>query len=234
MALDNSSTPVFFKNSDNPFLPFPDLTMFTRQQYPHQTETVYGLTSLLPADTDESLVEVWNVTSAFCTMINLAVDSGQLISMSIFLDTMASVMYRLINLRDRFEVGSRNDAICLGLLAFSASVFLPWKRFGVAYRNLATIFKACFASLSLSSSDSRSPPQLLVWLLMMGAVAIFEESDDAWLLSMLSQNMGLCGIDSWSKMQEVLKAFMWIDLVHGKRGKEVFDANTRLSRLNPD
>jgi hypothetical protein len=39
-----------------------------------------------------------------------------------FLDTIGSVMYRLLDLR--FEAGSIDEAICLGFLCFSCSVFL--------------------------------------------------------------------------------------------------------------
>jgi hypothetical protein len=168
---------------------------------------------------DGELARAWGVMSDFCSVINFAVDSRQRITVETFLDTMASIMYRLLDIR--FEVSSHDEAIRLGLLCFSCSVFLHWRRLGMSYPFLTAAFRDRLARLTTTSSHIS--PQLVLWLLMAGAVSVFDPSDHEWLKPLLLVNIGLCEIDSWSKMQDLLRSFMWIGLVHDKPGKGVFD-----------
>ena len=167
---------------------------------------------------DDKLARAWRVMSAFCSVINFAVDSAQRISTETFLDTMASVVYRLLDMC--FDAGSNDEAIRLGLLAFSCSVFLQWKHLGLSYPHLSCAFRGCLLRLTTSQIS----PRLLLCLLMVGAVSIFDATDDGWLKPLLLVNIGLCEIDSWSKMQDLLKEFIWIGRVHDKPGKSMFDS----------
>jgi hypothetical protein len=63
----------------------------------------------------------------------------------------------------------------------------------------------------------------VLWVLVAGAVSVFDASGHKWLKPLLLAQIDLCEIDSWSKMQDLLKSFMWIGLVHDKPGKGVFD-----------
>ena len=223
MALHSGSRPVFFNkpSSQDPFLPYPDLTMLLKLRKPAATGSRYS-TAMFFNDIDFELARAWRVMSGFCSVINFAVESGQRISTETFLETMASVMYRLLDMH--FEAGANDEAIRLGLLACSCSVFLPWRHLGMFYPHLTSAFRDCLASLTSSHISS----QLLLWLLMVGAVSVFDATDDGWLKPLLLVNIGLCEIDSWSKMQDLLKSFMWIGLVHDKPGKGVFEPYNRL------
>jgi len=132
---------------------------------------------------------------------------------------MASVMYRLLDMR--FEARSSDEAIRLGLLCFSCSVFLHWTQLGMSYPHLTSAFREGLARLT--STNSRISPQLVLWLLMAGAISVFDASDHEWPKPLLLANIGLCKIDSWSQMQDLLRSFIWIGLVHDKLGKRVFD-----------
>lgn len=167
---------------------------------------------------DVELCRAWRVMSDFCSVINFAVDSSQRISTETFLDTMASVLYRLLKMR--FEAGSNNEAIRLGLLAFSSSIFLQWGGLGLSYTHFTAEFRSCVTG-PLSSHISL---QLLIWLLMVGAVSVLDASDDVWLKPRLRVNLGLCEIDTWSKMQNLMQSFMWIGLVYDRPGKVLFDS----------
>jgi hypothetical protein len=196
---------------------YPDLTLLLKSRKPAATGSQYN-SAVFFDDIDDELTQAWRVMSEFCAVINFAVDSGQCISTETFLETMASVMYRLLDMR--FEIGSIDEAIRLGLLAFSCSVFLQWKHLGRPDAQFTSAFKGCLARLTSSHISS----QLLLWLLMVGAVSVFGATDDGWLESLLLVNMGLCEIDSWSKMQDLLRSFMWIGLVHDEPGKGVFNS----------
>jgi hypothetical protein len=151
-------------------------------------------------------------------VINFAVDSELRISTETFLDTLTSIVYRLLDMY--FEAGSKDEAVRLGLLAFLCGVFLQWKHLGMSYPHFTSMYRSCLAVIPSECISS----DLMIWLLMVGAVSVFDETDNWWLKPLLRVNIGLCGIDEWSEMQELLKGFMWIGLVYDKSGKSLFDS----------
>jgi hypothetical protein len=118
-----------------------------------------------------------------------------------------------------FKTGSKNEAIRLGVLAFLCGVFLQWKHLGMSYAHFTSMLRNCLIGMASESVSS----ELMVWLLMVGAVSVLDESDDWWLKPLLRFNIGLCAIDVWSEMQRLLKDFMWIGLVYDKPGRSVFE-----------
>jgi hypothetical protein len=217
MALSSGSKPIFFNHSSS-FPPYLDLTLLLDLRNPGPQYN--GAAKFFNDDEiDSELARVWRRMSDFCSVINFAVDSRQRITVETFLDTMASVMYRLLDMR--FDSCSIDEAIRLGVLCFSCNVFLHWTQLGISYPFLTSAFRNCLARLTTTSSHIS--PRLVLWLLMAGAVAVFDSSDYEWLKPLLLANIGLCKIDSWSQMHDLLRSFMWIGLVHDKPGKGAFD-----------
>ena len=85
---------------------------------------------------------------------------------------MASVIYRLLNMTN-FRSGSTDEAIRPGVLAFSSSVSMQWKQLEMSCDQLAATYRLS------EFRCSHVHPQLPVWLLMVGAVSIPGEADDA-------------------------------------------------------
>ena len=170
-------------------------------------------------DIDNQLARAWKAMAAFCLMVNLAAESKSRIATETYLDTMASVTYRLLGMT-YFEAGSTEEVIRLGLLAFASNVFLQWKRLGIRYFHLTTTYKYHLARLR----HSDVLPQLWLWLLMVGAVSVFGPADDEWLKPWLRVNIEICGVESWSDMQGILKSLMWIDLIHDASGEDVYNS----------
>jgi hypothetical protein len=106
--------------------------------------------------------------SDFCSVINFAVESRQRITVEAFLDTVASVMYRLLYMR--FKASSVDETIRLGVLCFSCSVFLPWTQLGMSYPSLTFAFRECLAGLT--TTNAHIFPQLVLWVLMAEAVSM--------------------------------------------------------------
>lgn len=168
---------------------------------------------------NEELLEAWTVMSDFCKVVNLAIDSEQCISVDTFLDTMASVMYRLLDLQ--LEEDSGYEALRLALLTFSCSVFLHWHRLGMSYPQVTAAFKECLLNLECLHIS----PSLALWMLMIGAIVLFDAKDDWWFRPLFQSNLKLCQIDSWDKMLQLLQSFIWIGLIHEKPAKIMFDSH---------
>jgi hypothetical protein len=184
---------------------------------PRKTDSQHDSATFVE-DIDHELAQAWTIISDFCSVINFAVDSELRISTETFLDTMTSVVYRLLYMN--FETGSKDAAIRLGLVAFLCSVFLQWKHLGMSYPHFTSMFRSCLVGIG----SERVTSELMVWLLMVGSVLVFDASNDGWLKPLLRVNISLCGIDDWNKMQELAKRFMWIGLVYDKPGKMVFES----------
>lgn len=132
------------------------------------------------------------------------------------LDTMASVMYRLLH--TSYEAGSLDEAIRLSLLAFSSSIFLQWRDFKLPYTHLPVAYKDCL----LNATFLDASPQLWLWLLMIGTVSVFEEGDYPWLMPWVQLNADACEVEAWSDMLGVLHGFLWIGLVHDGPAERAF------------
>lgn len=209
-------------------MPYPDLTLLLRSMSKTTTIDSQYLSEVFLRDIDDELAGAWRTMAEFSLTIKLAVGCRHQIAIETFLDTMAAVMYRLLSMTS-FEAGSTEEAIRLGLLAFSSSIFLPWKQIGIHYDHLASTYKDCLAKMKCSNI----PSHLLLWLLMVGAVSVFGNADDEWLKPWLRVIIDLAEVESWVDMQEILTSIMWIGLVHDVPGKDVFDSATIYDLLIP-
>jgi hypothetical protein len=212
MSLHTGTNPVFSSNDDHSRLPFPYPDEIS---FPRETNKVFdGMEEL-----DDEIVEVWDAMANFCSLINLAAEAGGRIRWELFLNTMTAVMYRLIHMS--FDVGSVNEAIRLGLLGLSSHVFLQWKVVRTTYAHL----RACYRKCLDSAEDLDSiPTRVSSWLLMIGAVSVFERSDASWLRPRLRKNAMACGFKSWDEIRDVVDPLMWIPLVQEKAGKDFYDS----------
>ncbi|KAI1080350.1 hypothetical protein F5B20DRAFT_540274 [Whalleya microplaca] len=222
MTLRSGVKPLFFSDASwEPPIPYPSRALSSELEFFNTRGSI-----CIPEErfqgVDNDLVKAWENTFRFSLLVNLAFETAHKIPKEILLDTMASVMYRLLQMS--FETGSVDEAMRLGLLAFSSSIFLQWQGVKLSYEHLPVTYRACLVNLKLSDG---SPP-LLLWLLVIGSIAIFGEPDSVWLKPWLRVNINLCGVTSWGEMQEILQSFLWIGLVHDKPGKALFDSTLSL------
>ncbi|KAH7350551.1 hypothetical protein BKA65DRAFT_549560 [Rhexocercosporidium sp. MPI-PUGE-AT-0058] len=169
------------------------------------------------------LAIAWKVMERFCMLVNLGAQTSRLLEPELIHQTMASVLYRLIPMT--FTIGSLDETLRNGLLAYSYHVFLQWKdirfsrhQFPLNYRKLI---------LEPGTAD-KVPSRLMLWLLVIGANAFFKVADEVWLGDSLRKHARRCNVKSWKDMEGILKSIMWMPLLDDKAGREVFD----LFRLN--
>jgi hypothetical protein len=169
-------------------------------------------------DLDDDLAQVWDFMKRFCLMINLTIKARGRITWELYLNSMASLMYRLLYMSS--ERGSLNEAIRLGLLALSSHVFLQGQLFRVSYDHMNAAYKECLCHLE---GSTRVPPHILSWLLLVGAISAFEPPDEAWLSPFLRANIESSGVTSWGKMRLVMESLIWLPVVQEQHGKDFFD-----------
>jgi hypothetical protein len=201
MSLHTGAKPLFFSDYNHVRLSLP---------YPHELIVEYEAGRVLDEldNLDEGIAKAWQVMTRFCSLINLAAETEGRIPWELLLNTMASIMYRLLYMS--FAVSSINEAMRLGLLVMT-----------VTYVHLSDSYRNCLESLQ---SPCCAPFGLSTWLLMIGAVSIFKPSDESWLRPLFQANIETSGIKSWREMRDVLESFLWIPLVHENSGKEFFDS----------
>lgn len=134
---------------------------------------------------------------------------------------MASVMYRLLNLE--FDFGSLDETVRLGLLGFCAQVFLQWSRVKLPHHHLAKAYKDCLLSLR-----EAIPPQMSLWLLLVGYISLFPKEDEQWLKPWIQTIFHLCGAASWNEVRVILKGYLWIDFVQDEVGAKAFNSINEL------
>ena len=199
-------------------MPYTDLSLpFMRNKT--YTSALEHVSEKLLNEVDIEVAQAWQVMKKFSTLINLATQAERKISKDTLLETMASVMYRLLHMR--FTFGSVSETIRLGLLAFSSHVFLQWRDIKPSYLHFPTAYRHCLVD---QEASARFSPQIMLWLLMIGAISVFTGADDEWLIPCLRAHIRLCEAEQWNEMRDILKSFMWIDCLHGKPGKTVLDS----------
>lgn len=170
-------------------------------------------------DVHHDIAASWLVLQRFCSLVNLAAQSQGVLPMQLHVQTMASVMYRLLDL-DRFQAKSLDEMVRLGILAFTHHIFLQYQHLKLPYSHFQDILERSLVGLELAEN---ARPQLTLWILMVAAISIPNIAEDIWLFISLRTLFQLCKIMSWADLRGLMKAMIWIDVVHDKPGKDIYE-----------
>ncbi|KIX92143.1 uncharacterized protein Z520_12136 [Fonsecaea multimorphosa CBS 102226] len=218
LAIETGARPTFFSTSSSgePFRPFPD-QMSESMPKSNGTVTCWPYSEQFLSALDEELATVWRAMKGFCLQINRAARTKRKLSEEILPEATASVMYRLLHMS--FSTGSLEAAIRLGLLAFSSQVFLQLPDFRVRRTSLSAAYEESLVGLDIL--EEQWPP-LLLWLLIVGGVAVIDEPGSVWLKLRLKSAIERCGVVLWDDFRDMMDSFMWIGLVFDQAAKGVF------------
>lgn len=168
------------------------------------------------------LAAIWIAIFKFCSQANAAMENGGAkITEETFLHSMGFTVYRLLH--QRFDLGSFDEAIRLGLLAFSSPMYLHWNRIELPDPRFNSALRDALTALMLQASG-RVTPQERIWLYTVAALSMFHEPDNIlWLKPLLRINISLCDIRTWPRMRELLYSFPWVGKLYDQQGKFVYD-----------
>ncbi len=134
-------------------------------------------------------------------------------STSLFNEALISTFYRLIHLLSLD--GPLSETLRIGMLAFGVSIFLASNLAKQPYASLIERYRNCL--LELRANSTKTPPSLLLWLLLLWEILIPVELD--WLEDIIIGSQ----IRSWGEARRIVKSIMWVDFMHDAPGKKVFE-----------
>uniref|UniRef100_A0A8H7K9A6 Uncharacterized protein n=1 Tax=Bionectria ochroleuca TaxID=29856 RepID=A0A8H7K9A6_BIOOC len=212
IALLNGLKPFFF-TSEESFIPYPEELLVSDDENISSQEH----TSFI-CHVHNDLAVAWRVLRRFCSLANLGVQTRRRMRPRLILDTMNSVMYRLLHME--FAAESIDESIRFGLLAFSHHVFLQWHDI----RPVDSYFSHTYRTRILQSdSFKRLPPHLSLWFLKIAAISIFDVSVEMWLEDALREYIEKTGLRKWKDVQEVMSSVMWVAVLDEQPVRRIFN-----------
>ncbi|TRX96344.1 hypothetical protein FHL15_002616 [Xylaria flabelliformis] len=211
ITLLNGSPPTFFRQPSEPIPAYPEALLRSPDELTGSLDNIE-----LVQNVDHDLVTAWRVMRKFCLLVNVGTQTKQFIRPETICDTMAAVTYRL--LETHFAIGSIDNILKHGLLVFTYHIFLQWSDLKLPYPHFPTAYRVRIENF-MSHHDAS--PQLMLWLLMIGAISIFDAVEDSWLRREIQQYVEKCGVRTWKDMRDVLKSFMWIGLLDDRAGQDI-------------
>ncbi|KAJ5675567.1 hypothetical protein N7462_008464 [Penicillium macrosclerotiorum] len=217
IALFQGTQPIFFQNhAKEPLIPYELGPLIPGHRDIDETDMSWDPT-YLKINTD--LVHAWTAMRNFCSTINSVTERKRRLSKEILLNTMASVMYRLLAL-ESFDHNSLDEAVRLGLLAFSYLVFLRFENVKLPQRHFPQKYWACLQSLR----TSEVPSDLRLWLFVIGAIAFASPDDDTSSLALLRIDVKSYGAYQLTESLHLLRHFLWIEILVQSPGKAVLES----------
>ncbi len=142
-----------------------------------------------------------------------------------FQDILVSVCYRLLHHHpaagDRPENDNEN-ACHLGLLAFMTTLLFQHGRSQrLSYKLLAEKLRN---GIRDTSSNVTMEETIFLWLPFIGGISVFRAVDRPWLLPLIKTRLFALNIDSWRIARDKIRKLPWIDAVHDRPGRELWQA----------
>ncbi|KAK7193669.1 hypothetical protein PSPO01_00342 [Paraphaeosphaeria sporulosa] len=212
IALVTGTDPVFCCGAGETTHRFPNQMMSSFDVIPNP-EFLYVLSP--------DLAEVWLAVRKFCLLVSLAAQTRSQFHPSTIYRAMTSAMYRLLHMS--FVMGSWDETVRLGLLVYTHHVFLQGQRVKLPWNPLSQAYRTHLQVCEVRPAAQRPPSQVTLWLLMVGAISIFNVSEEDWLGEGLKRWTKKCHVGSWKDLQGVLKSCMWIPVLDDRIGQQTYN-----------
>ncbi|KZL71020.1 hypothetical protein CT0861_10081 [Colletotrichum tofieldiae] len=142
-----------------------------------------------------------------------------------FSATILSLGYRLLRVQgqESRSLEAIQEACLLGFVCFYTTLLLQFGRQRhLLYEKLSRRLKTSVDGLLPICHHPHFQPTS-IWLLMIGAISVFERKEDIWLLPALVRVSELMHLKTWDAMRNELKEYPWIRAIHNEQGKRVWD-----------
>jgi hypothetical protein len=173
--------------------------------------------STLPIDI--KLLDLWADLKCFTVLANLAFQTGRKLKPEVLQETLTSVMYRAALL----DV-SPHPVICalhLGILAFCSTVFLQANGLKARLGHLTKQLRQGIYAMDDTEQDT--PRVVKLWCLVFTGLSTVTNPDEEWFLPHVRDQAKREGAKSWNQLRPLLKKFLWIDALHDRDGKVLYN-----------
>ena len=163
---------------------------------------------------DWRLVNVLTDLRQFSHLCNLGHQTGYKLRRHTFGEIMVSVLYRLLYLS--FKGSPLDEAIRLGMVIFGSSIILQGQKCGHA---ILDGFISSLLELHDHAATIDVPPSIIFWLLIVWKIHVSEEIPQSQLEVWSEEAIKLAEVYNWEDARAILKAVMWIDILHDSKGE---------------
>ncbi|KAK1979064.1 hypothetical protein LZ30DRAFT_751698 [Colletotrichum cereale] len=170
--------------------------------------------------TDHRMGNVFQDLHDFSRLANFLVKTGRKIDPNVFQKLMISIQYRLLYLEPA-EQNSVSEMFRLGMISFITTLFLKVQGAKITLTCFAGQLRSACQNLHVSEFSTATVRLMFAWTLVIGAISVFDECDDLWLLPKLASLRDSLG-PTWPEAKASLEEVMWMDLVHSPNGIKVF------------
>ncbi|KAH8896139.1 hypothetical protein GQ53DRAFT_640012 [Thozetella sp. PMI_491] len=213
LALKTGSKPLFFADTSwKTYLP---------SRTGRQTMEALPKLGKVP---DARLVNVWADMREFAVSISLAMQADRKLEGEVVFEALMSILYRLQHLE--YDRQDEHETLRLMMLAFATTIFFEGHGLESKYTFLASRVREVLQlrEYGTSAQDAREHRYNL-WLLAVARVSILDGPEDhGWLVDRQVAVKQALELSTWFKAKEVLRSFLWVDMVHDERGREFFNA----------
>ena len=115
------------------------------------------------------------------------------------------------------------NVVHLGLTAFIVAFLRGFDR---QIPDIPILSKLARSAAQENFDKEQENQEVLLWILFIGAVSIFRQPDDAWLIPKTTQAMHALGLHTWEDVVRTLVRFPWVNAVHDKAGQALWHRST--------
>jgi hypothetical protein len=117
-----------------------------------------------------------------------------------------------------------DNLVHLALLALMTGLLPGYGPSFSRYDLLSTHLERAFHDFAFHHSGTRKPMILMVWALFVGGITVLDSRSRPWLLALLVETCEALELNSWYAVQEAICEYPWIDAVHARSGKALWEA----------
>ena len=169
---------------------------------------------------DIRLANVWKDLEEFSMLSNLASQTGGKLQPNTFSEIMVSILYRLLALS--FPDSPLEDAIRLGMMTFTASIFFRWRGMKQRQAYLDNSFKEALAKLK--KAPAQLPQALNLWLLVLWNANVADDPGQDIFSEWTIKVVRSLDIGSWTDAHDILKTVIWIDCLFDASSRRAFES----------
>jgi hypothetical protein len=165
----------------------------------------------------EVLLDVISLTSLFNN-----IPADRTLDIDTFHEILVSILSRLIRFRPLQSSKQESNieaAYHIGLTVFMMTSFLQYDRRRILEYELVSL---CLKDVLDSGLDEHDG-DLVIWLIFIGGIWTSGDSDGRWLVSRVRRLVRRLGINSWAEVHSSVREFPWINALHDRPGRAVWN-----------